>query len=988
MRALAVIAALFILLAGHPARAAEVMSPRLQAIQDARARREFAHAEQMSRDYLNELESAGQGDGLEAAAAIDLLTELLRAKSAISEARPLALRSLAIRKALLSPNDPLIARSLRRLGQLATAENHYREAKEYLTQALAILEGSAADEKELADTMTSLGIAERNLWELTRARTHHERALALQRKLTGEDSLDYARRLSNLANVLYDQGELPAARDMYEQIDRIYRRNLPRTDSIALRMTNNLANAEGRLGNCARAIRLERSILAVADSAAMIDWTGRPSTLLSLAEDLMACGDPEAARDAIEQSIEILEANGRGAERLTAKAYVTLGKIRVGAGEYATAVDAFRRASVIAAGAVSASDPLRAVPLHHSARALMRGGDAEAAEREFDQARRVLQASPLPDLETLLDTYDVGAQVAFRRGEVQEARARARQANDYGRRFFLGLVRGLPEREALQSASKCRVGLDLLCRSAIDAPSSAVIEAWDAVIRSRTRVLDELARRRNLSSDPDSTTRALLTQLREARSSVANRELLLAESEPTEQGASELALLQESRDLSERLERELALKSTRFEREREDDALGYTEVAAALPEGSALIAYVRVAALWDSLPARYGAFVLAGGHDAAYIDLGAASAIEDAVTLWQRDASSVPTGKLAEASYRFAAKELRRLIYDPLLPALPASGTLYIVPDGALHLVSFAALPDDNDGYLVEGDRLIHMLACERTLARTREHEASGSLLALGDVDFQNAEGRSNRGPAILASSAPSAITLQRQAIKPCADGRAMRFDPLLGSAEEVEAASRSWHCAQSGSDSEPARGAEASEALFRRAAPDAAVIHAATHGFFFDPDCAQRSVGYVSPLALSGLALAGANQWTKALDPTNDGLLTAEEIGTLDLSRAQWAVLSACGSGRGQIAEGEGILGLERAFEIAGARTVIASLWSVSDRATVDWMSALYRARWEERQPTDEAMRAASRAALAERRRHGESTHPFYWGAFVAYGE
>jgi CHAT domain-containing protein len=116
--------------------------------------------------------------------------------------------------------------------------------------------------------------------------------------------------------------------------------------------------------------------------------------------------------------------------------------------------------------------------------------------------------------------------------------------------------------------------------------------------------------------------------------------------------------------------------------------------------------------------------------------------------------------------------------------------------------------------------------------------------------------------------------------------------------------------------------------------------------------------------------------------------MLTAEEVAGLDLQSTEWAVLSACETGVGQVKAGEGVVGLRRAFQVAGARTVIMSLWSVGDEATLAWMQALYDARLRRRLDTAQSVRAASLRVLAERRQDGLSTHPFYWAAFVAAGD
>jgi CHAT domain-containing protein len=140
------------------------------------------------------------------------------------------------------------------------------------------------------------------------------------------------------------------------------------------------------------------------------------------------------------------------------------------------------------------------------------------------------------------------------------------------------------------------------------------------------------------------------------------------------------------------------------------------------------------------------------------------------------------------------------------------------------------------------------------------------------------------------------------------------------------------------------------------------------------------------SPLLLAGLAFAGAN--TRAATGQHDGILTGEEVAALNLQGTEWAVLSACDTGLGEIRTSEGVFGLRRAFQIAGARTVIMSLWSVDDDATRLWMRALYEGRLQKHLSTADAIHQANLSVLRARRARGEGTHPFYWAGFVAAGD
>jgi len=197
--------------------------------------------------------------------------------------------------------------------------------------------------------------------------------------------------------------------------------------------------------------------------------------------------------------------------------------------------------------------------------------------------------------------------------------------------------------------------------------------------------------------------------------------------------------------------------------------------------------------------------------------------------------------------------------------------------------------------------------------------------------------------------------------------------------------------------------GERATKATFRSLAPDCRTLHLATHAYFLQPESntpdsgktlqriqtGQRSFNLSrpdeNPLLRSGLALAGANSRDKTGE---DGILTAEEIVTLDLSNVQLAVLSACDTGLGTVQSGEGVFGLRRAFRLAGVNTVINSLWPVEDVTTSQWMDLFYQTRFAEGADITGAVRRASLGILNKRREAGLSGHPFFWAAFVASGD
>jgi CHAT domain-containing protein len=329
----------------------------------------------------------------------------------------------------------------------------------------------------------------------------------------------------------------------------------------------------------------------------------------------------------------------------------------------------------------------------------------------------------------------------------------------------------------------------------------------------------------------------------------------------------------------------------------------------------------------------------------------------------------------------------------------------FVVPDGVLSLVSFAALPASRSRYLVEAGPRIHYLTSERDLVREGDDgPRNRDLLALGSPDFDAAtlfaalpENATRLGPVENGGNTGDG----------CRDLRSIRFEPLPSAETEIHDITTIWSGASPAGNARSLTGKSATEAAFKDKAPGNRIIHLATHGFFLTGRCSsvaagRRGIGGLSPkgddrpiaavegesLRLSGLALAGANHRDAAGAGEDDGILTAEEIASIDLRGVEWAVLSACDTGVGQIRAGEGVFGLRRAFVVAGTRAVVMSLWAVEDEAARRWMKRLYTARWAEGMSTADAVHEASLEELEKRRSEGESTHPFFWAGFVAAGE
>jgi len=252
----------------------------------------------------------------------------------------------------------------------------------------------------------------------------------------------------------------------------------------------------------------------------------------------------------------------------------------------------------------------------------------------------------------------------------------------------------------------------------------------------------------------------------------------------------------------------------------------------------------------------------------------------------------------------------------------------------------------------------------------------------------------------------------------PSTDQPRIQWGPLPGTKQELASLAR-W------AGQRPLRAITQREATPARVLGElgrAGTVHFATHGFFAaaEPGPAHQladagarvSAAGRNPLALSGLVLSGANALGADWSPSPaSSILTGESIAGLHLPRLELVVLSACETGLGDVAGGEGVLGLQRAFQVAGARNVVASLWKVDDAATQELMALFYGNLWNKKLPPIQALRQAQltmltgyqaaagrlRAGVVEqpfdvrplpKLKPGEEPLPaFYWAAFVLSG-
>lgn len=495
------------------------------------------------------------------------------------------------------------------------------------------------------------------------------------------------------------------------------------------------------------------------------------------------------------------------------------------------------------------------------------------------------------------------------------------------------------------------------------------------------KVLDTVLRRKALVAEASIAMRdvvlggrypslqPLLEELHKLRNQVA---LMALGAESENQPTSYERDITAKRDRLRALEASLAKEIPELRVDRVLREVKAQRVLRGLPADWSIVEFVRapICNFFASLasddffgPEHYFAFVIPSGkiEHLRLMDLGTAAELDAIIREFLANLSEYGTSRAMSPG-----DAIRERLVRPLFSLFPPSGHILIALDGFVAQLPFEVLPGLDCTFLIDNYSFSYVTTI-RDVLRSSIAESTPQThdVVIGDPDF---------GEYCDDS-------------KPPGTGG---FDQLPGTRAEAKAVAEALGV-------DPWLGADASKTrLIRLVSPR--LLHIATHGFRAAesgsgrPSYRGRVRGFAGislrlniddSLLRSGLALARANIGNRGgpagLD-ADDGLLTASDVMAMNLLGTQLVVLSACDSARGTRHPTEGIIGIRRAFQLAGARTVIASLWKLPDDQTSTLMQGLYQ-RLRRGISCSEALRAAQLEL------RNSFPCPFYWGAFVCFG-
>lgn len=317
-----------------------------------------------------------------------------------------------------------------------------------------------------------------------------------------------------------------------------------------------------------------------------------------------------------------------------------------------------------------------------------------------------------------------------------------------------------------------------------------------------------------------------------------------------------------------------------------------------------------------------------------------------------------------------------KLIWKPMEVSIAKGSTVYYIPSGVMHGIALEALPLSDGTTLGQHYNFVRLTSAREIVNAHHSSKINRTATLYGGLQYSLDPQKMEEESKAYEKSDLAGLVRSEYGVS--------GFKDLRNTKDEVKKIEKTL--VDNGFSVKAYLGSKGNaESFVALDGKSPAIVHIATHGFYYTPDEAKGKDflrGYTDAMSLSGLVFAGGNAaWLgkKNVDGVLGGVLTAKDIANLDFKGTDLLVLSACKTGQGKVTA-EGVFGLQRAFKKAGVGTIIMSLWNVDDKVTSEFMVAFYG------QLTDKANNWNKRKAFEQTKEIIRKNHPdpYYWAAFV----
>jgi len=906
--------------------------------------------------------------------------------------------ALKLREKALGPESPAAANSLHQLGNIYHVKGDYPKAETAFQRALTIREGTSGPESDDVFTLlVSLGGLYYDMGQLDKAEQFMQRAVVIQGKILNLDQSRVMALFNNFALVYYAKGEYAAAEQEFERAIAIAQRVFGPGDSKVADILLNLSTIYQAVGDYLKMESTAQRALAIYEKVLRPDDPDIGNPVLNLGNARYLRGDLEHAEPLYQRALHIYEKALGPEHPLVALALNNLAEVYHDRREFAQAEPLYLRSLAIREKKLGELHADVGQSLNNLGNLYRDQGDYQRAEQFYKRAlstREKALGSEHPDVVSTLSHISLMYMAKGDFAEAQSFQARAIAISE--RNAALNLSSG-SERQKLAYLDSLSEQLDRAVTLSVKlAPEQAAERdlALTTVLQRKGRVQDVLSESLvSLRQRLNSEDAKLLDRFNETTSQLSR--LVLAG--PQQLTADEFQLRsKELTEQREQLEAEIARRSAEFRAQSQPVTID--AVRRALPDNAALLEFVSYRPLSPkeiTAKERYGAprylvYVIRNHGEVSWRELGGMKEVDGAVEALRqalRDPQRKDTQQLARA--------LDRTVMQPVRALLGDATQLLVSPEGELNLVPFAALVDEQGRYLIQRYSFTYLTSGRDLLRMQVARESKSGPLVVANPTF--GEQAKLQTVAVATNRKHAQRDTKRRSITSTRSLTDTYFAPL----EATESEARSIQSLFP--DAKILTGANATETAVKGVSAPR-ILHLATHGFFLsEPAVATPSesvpsasaggfktqtattgtnsnAGIENPLLRSGLALAGANLRDGKGD---DGILTALEASGLNLWGTKLVVLSACDTGVGEVRTGEGVYGLRRAFTLAGAESLVMSLWPISDFTTRTLMTSYYE-NLKQGMGRGEALRQVQLDML----KRNPKLHPFYWANFIQAGD
>jgi CHAT domain-containing protein/Tfp pilus assembly protein PilF len=864
--------------------------------------------------------------------------------------------ALAIQERL-APGGVAAARSLNGLGSIALQQGDLNKAAMYFDKSLSISALLQPVSWDMAATLLRLGVMATQNGELEKSQALYEQALSAIEHSTFPSPL-MENILGALGSVVLFRGDLVRAEDYLRRALLLQSKLAPESLPLSVTLDSLGLTAVLRFDMDSAEEYFKRSLhirLRVAPGTLFVAQS--LNLLGSVAKER---GDLGSAERYLRESLALYEQVMPHDQMVLPTIWVNLGDIAWEHGDLAAAKNFYHRALM---GKQSMANKLT---LYSLGKLALQLGDLEAAESYLREFLVSAERSPIIDWERA-GALQTLAMVLRQAGRLQQA-ARYADLSIEALEAQIGKLGGSQEARGNFRGRKGDIYRDSLrLQLELERPREAfhLLEMFRAQAFLALLVERDLTFAVDLSPELDQERRRLSV-------SYDRNQLRLASLDPEKDREVIEALQSEQVQLRRRREEiaaEVRRTAPRLSALHNPQALTFEQVGAALDPGTVMLSY-SVGKEQTHL------FIVTPGRELQVETLKVGrQALEKDVDRFRQLIEQTQTGPgLGAEGLGWFSRRLYNLLIEPAEKWIAAGERIVLVPDGPLHLLPFAALVRKDGRHLVEWKPLSTVLSGTvfAELKKQRRDPVAAAVpsswqwVAFGDPWFppRLAEGR----PEDIGEARPRSVSTRAQ----------LPWKRLPQSRREVQEIAALFPADRR----QTYLDREASEERAKVVGREARIIHFATHGYVDDR----------SPFD-SGLVLSIPEELAEGRD---NGLLQVWEIFESVRLDADLVVLSACETGIGEIRGGEGIIGLTRAFQYAGARSVLASLWRVEDEATAELMERFYR-HLRAGKAKDEALRSAQlelirrplrvpdgRGGWTER----NAAAPYFWAALQLVGD